>query len=78
MSRVDAGVVSDRERAGSELSVAVHGSVSVEYRELAEAIALVRGARRNIEDDPEMAFRRLDELERLLEDLLARLEEHRS
>jgi hypothetical protein len=57
--------------------VVVHGSVPVEYRELAEAIALVRGARRNIED-PEMAFRRLDELEQLLEDLMARLEEHRS
>lgn len=78
MSRVDAGVASGREHDGGELSVAVHGSVSVDYRELAEAIALVRGARRNIDDDPEMAFRRLDELERLLEDLMARLEEHRS
>ena len=55
----------------------MHGSVTVSYRELAEAIALTRGARRQIEDDPEHAHARLDELERLLVGLMARLEEHR-
>lgn len=55
----------------------MHGSVTVSYRELAEAIALTRGARRLVADDPDLAHGRLDELERLLEDLMARLEEHR-
>jgi hypothetical protein len=57
--------------------VAVHGSVTVSYRELAEAIALTRGARRLVADDPDLAHGRLDELQRLLEDLMARLEEDR-
>jgi hypothetical protein len=55
----------------------VHGSVTVSYRELAEAIALTRSARRLLADDLDLAHGRLDELERLLEDLIARLEEHR-
>ena len=55
----------------------MHGSVTVSYRELAEAIALTRGARRLVADDPDLARGLLDELERLLEDLMARLEEHR-
>lgn len=38
--------------------MAVHGSVTVTYGELAEAIALTRGARRQIEDDPEQASER--------------------
>jgi hypothetical protein len=54
----------------------VHGNVSVEYRETRRGDRA--RARRSIEDDPEMALRRLDELERLFEDLMARLEEHRS
>ena len=54
--------------------MAVHGSVTVSYRELA---ALTRGVRRLVADDPDLAHGRLDELERLLEALMARLEEHR-
>ena len=54
--------------------VAVHASVTVSYRELAEVIALAPGARRHIEDDP---LGLLDGLERLLEDLMARFEERR-
>jgi len=57
--------------------VAVHGNVSVEYRELAEALGLTRAAWRNLTGDPALAERRLNELEQLLEDLMARLEEHR-
>lgn len=40
--------------------MAVHGSVTVSYGELAEAIALTRGARRQIEDVPEQAHARLN------------------
>jgi hypothetical protein len=58
--------------------MAVHGVVTVSYSQLAEAIALTRGARRRLADDPQQAEERLDELERPLEDLMARLEEHRS
>ena len=57
--------------------MAVHGAVTVSYPQLAEAIALTRGARRRLADDPQQAEDRLDELERLLEDLMARLEEYR-
>ncbi len=57
--------------------MAVHGAIMVSYQQLAEAIALTRGARRRLADDPQQAEERLDELERLLEDLMARLEEHR-
>jgi hypothetical protein len=58
--------------------MAVHGTVAVTYAELAETLGLTRAARRHVDADPELAVRRLDELERLLEDLMARLEEHRS
>jgi len=54
----------------------IDGTVGVDYRWLAEALGLVRAGRRNISADPDLAERRLDELERLLEDVMARLEEH--
>ena len=54
----------------------IDGTVSVDYRWLAEALGLVRASRRDIGADPDLAWRRLDELERLLEDVMARLEEH--
>ncbi|MGO9899952.1 MAG: hypothetical protein ACLP0J_09710 [Solirubrobacteraceae bacterium] len=54
----------------------IDGTVSVDYRWLAEALGLVRAGRRHISDDPGLAERRLDELEGLLEDVMARLEEH--
>jgi predicted transcriptional regulator len=50
----------------------------VTYAELAEMLGLTRAAGRHVDADPGLAVRRLDELERLLEDLMARLEEHRS
>jgi len=77
VSRVDAQVVPDAQHDRGVLTVAVHGSVSVEYHELAEAIGLTRAAARNLTADPELAARRLEELEQLLENLMARLEEHR-
>jgi len=58
--------------------MAVHGMVAVTYGELAEGLGLVRSARRGVDADPALALARLDELERLLEDWMARLEEHRS
>jgi hypothetical protein len=73
----DAQVVPDAKHDRGVLTVAVHGSVSVEYHELAEAIGLTRAAARNLTADPELAARRLEELEQLLENLMARLEEHR-
>ena len=54
----------------------IDGTVTVDYRWVAEALGLVRGGRRYISDDPALAERRLDELEGLLEDVMARLEEH--
>jgi hypothetical protein len=54
----------------------IDGTVPVDYRWLAEALGLVRAGRRDIDADPERARRRLDELERHLEDVMARLEEH--
>jgi hypothetical protein len=58
--------------------MAVHGTIDVDYPTLAEGLGLVRAARRRILDDPPLAEQRLDELEQLLEDLMARLEEHRA
>jgi hypothetical protein len=57
--------------------VVVRGSVAVEHGQFAEAIGLFRAAGPNVTADPELALRRLDELEQLAEDLMARLAEHR-
>jgi hypothetical protein len=57
--------------------MAVHGTVRVDYAWLAEALGLVRSASRNIAADPELALHRLNELERLVEDRMALLEEQR-
>ncbi len=58
--------------------MAVHGTVVVGYARVAEMLGLVRSASRNVTDDPELAASRLHELERVLDDLMAQVEEHRT
>jgi hypothetical protein len=56
--------------------MAAHGTIPVDFATLAEGLGLVRSARHAVLDDPPLAEQRLDEIEHLLEDLMARLEEH--
>lgn len=51
---------------------------TVDFATIAEGLGLVRSPRRAVLDDLPLAEQRLDAIEQLLEDLMARLEEHRA
>ncbi len=58
--------------------MAVHGEVSVRYAELAWALGMVRAVQTDFERDRELALSHAGQLEELLEQLMARLEEDRA
>ena len=57
--------------AVSRWPMAVHGTIPVDFAMLTEGLGLVRSARRAVLDDSPL-------VEQLLEDPMARLEEHRA